>query len=85
MVIVILSGVMLAGCSSDAPTQLDCMKDGQFSYDGQCTDYADIPESDQQDVWNQVADEISQRDGISKKEALQEILDNINEYQQNNN
>lgn len=79
---IILTGlVALAGCSGE-PTQLDCMSDyGQVSYGGECVDYFEVPEYDREDVLIDVADEIAERDGITREEALEFMYDTMVEVQ----
>jgi predicted house-cleaning noncanonical NTP pyrophosphatase (MazG superfamily) len=79
LLVSILGGLLLTGCSSETNslTQHDCLEQDQFKYNDECVDYDDIPQDELEDVWNEVADEIAEAQGISKKEALQMILDKM--------
>lgn len=80
-----LAGILLAGCSEPTSTltQHDCLEQNQFKYNDKCVDYSDIPQEDQEQVWNEVADEIAKAQGISKKEALEMIFEKIQENSDN--
>jgi hypothetical protein len=79
LLILLLGGTLLTGCSTETTslTQHDCLEQDQFKYNDECVNYDDIPQDELEDVWNEVADEIAEAQGISKKEALQMILDKM--------
>ena len=71
----------LSGCSAEpALTQDYCLEQGLFRYEGECVDYYDIPEYDQEEVWLEIADEIAESRGITREEALMEMLAIIEYY-----
>jgi hypothetical protein len=79
----ILTGLVMTGCTSEptyTPTMQDCLEEGKFKYLGECVSYERIPESEQEAVWWEVADTIAEREGITREEALELMLEVIESY-----
>ena len=76
--------LLLTACSETtfAPRQLDCMDDGYVSYGGECVGYFDVPIEDREDVLVEVADEIAERDGITRDEAIEWMYDTLLEMEE---
>ncbi|AYP68225.1 hypothetical protein PQE75_gp093 [Bacillus phage vB_BcoS-136] len=72
--IVAIIVVMVVFPKEDKLTHNDCLQIGKFKYENKCVDYKDIPVSHHEKVWDEVATEIARSRGISKEQALREIL-----------
>lgn len=73
-IVVVVMAVDSNNDSDNTLTQNDCLQKSLFKYQGECVDYNEIPVNQQEAIWNEVATEISETRGISKEEALMEIL-----------
>jgi PBP1b-binding outer membrane lipoprotein LpoB len=83
IVSILVFGFLLTGCSSEptyTPTMQDCLEQGEFKYMGECVSYDRIPEEDVESIWWEVADTIAEREGITREEALELMLETIEGY-----
>lgn len=72
----LIAGSLLGGCSTEV-TQMDCLEQGRWKHNGLCKKWEDIPFSDQEEVLNEVAEEMAEKNDISKEEALLLMLETI--------
>jgi hypothetical protein len=73
----LLAVSMMAGCGYEK-TQLECLEQGKYEYEGYCVHGGDIPQEDLPGVFTDIAEEIAERDGITEDEAMMLILETIN-------
>lgn len=85
----IVLAVSLVGCSNtieevSVPTVDDCFDQGLWLYDGQCTDWLDIPQDDKEQVINDAADGIAEAQGITREQALTIMMGVIKQVMEEN-